>query len=199
MNLEQYIGAITSFDSIISNNLIYTISEESKYGSILSVLFKYSTDSNLEYSKITLPQYIYQTFNTFRKHKQKITIHMRCIHAYLKDKILLNLLFDNVVQEYNGSWIEVDNKQNVIKSDVLELLQNVNQIEIKYAYYYPFSLLQFLSNIENTSVNKVSIHIGKEGVSSLKSSTYFDEIRNKYKAKQFEIKLEGDYVNIDKC
>ena len=198
MNLEQYIGAITSFDSIISNNLWSDIPEESKYGSILSVLFKYSTDSNLEYSKITLPQYIYQTFNTFRKHKQKITINMDDIDRYLKDKILLNLLFDNVVRVRYGSWIEVDNKQNVIKSDVLELLQNVNQIEID-AYDYPFSLLQFLSNIENTSVNKVSIDIGKKGVSSLKSSTYFDEIRNKYKAKQFEIELEDDYVNIDKC
>ena len=202
MNLEQYIGAITAFDSIISDNIDGSneIPSESSSGSILSDLFKYYTGSKLEEYKRTFPKYIYQTFNTFRKHKQKIKIDMDFINDYLHDKILLNLLFDNVVRDEDGSWIEVDNKQNVLKSDVLELLQNVNRIEIDYAWNYPFSLLQFLSNIENTSVTKVSIWIGSKGVFELKSSTYFDKIRNDYKAKQFEIKLEYyQYVYIDKC
>ena len=201
MNLEQYIGAITAFDSIISGNLYYdnAILEDSKYGEILSHLFSHYIESKPRNVQIELPSYIYQTFAALIQHKEKIIIDMDDANNYVRDRILVKLLFNDMVKEKDSSWIDIDNNQNIIKSDVLELLYNVNEMKIRCAFDYPFSLLQYLSIIEKTSLVKVSFVIGWRAVSSLKSWTYFDEIRNEYQAKQFEIKLDGYYVYINKC
>ena len=85
------------------------------------------------------------------------------IDRYLKDKELLHLLFyDDSVNEYQRkehlnkdviSSIGLNKKQNLIKPVLFEVLNNVKQtcINVGGHGHHPFSSLEFLSTIKNTS------------------------------------------------
>ena len=95
MNLESHIGAITALDCIISRNLYRdnAISEHSNYGTIIKNLFDNNDSSQSTASNIRFSPYIYQSFNCFIAHKEKIRICLMNVARYVKDRQLLQLLF----------------------------------------------------------------------------------------------------------
>ena len=65
-------------------------------------------------------------------------------------------------------------------------------------YYYPFSLLSFLSLIRGTSIQKVTIETGYSVLKLLSSDPRYIEIKEKYKQEQYQITEEGVYIIINK-
>ena len=200
LNLESQIGVITSLDWIISNNLRYSnrISADSIVGAIIQELFDYIVDSKSSMRKQQFDSYLYQTFNCFIDHKESIYLHMENIHNHVKDKKLLELLFYHIDKEEDGigSWYKEGMKQNLLKPCVLQVLRNVKYIWI-YAHDYPFSLLEFLSTIQHTSVHKVEILV--ENILEAISND-FDELKSKYAAKGFDVKIDDDeYGDFEIC
>ena len=215
-NLKKYIGAITSLDSIISDNLWKnnSIPVDSKCGEIIGHLF----DAIDNGGESNMHPYVYKTFKTFIQHKKKIKIDMDNIWKHLLDQKLLDLLFDSLeIQRYDKEarlsyWLDSDifAKGNLIKSELFRILRNVKELHINTCSNYtalgnardgsfPIPLLALLWRIKNTSINKVTIEIHDEEVSSrLKrymmtetpSSYYLDSIKQIYEAKHFGIKLE---------
>ena len=194
LNLESQIAAITALDCIISNSLYENneISEDSTHCEIIKSLFDNNINPQTSKDKNEVHQYIYQSFQSFVAHKEKIEIRMDCVDENLKEKELLQLLFDDFVKKEDkkdvSSWFAENGNENMIKYCLFEVFKNVKQIYI-YERYYPFSLLEFLSRIENTSINKVTIYVRSDTRSSIQSSSYFDTIKSKYTAKQIEINI----------
>ena len=154
LNLESAIGAITALDNIISNKIygrIHTISSASGYGSKLSVLF----DSALRGTKgKKLNQYVFDTFLCFAKNKTKIDINIDKLASYVQDKALVNLVFHEV--DKNDDETKEENLKNLIRPQMFQIFDNVQEIAIDTGGYYKFSASRFLSLIENTKINKAS-------------------------------------------
>ena len=204
LNLRKYIQAITAFDCILSANIHSTnkIPKTARYGEIVSHLMAdaLDNDSRTSDNDRKLHRYIYQTFKTFIQNKEKLEIDIYNISQYVKDRKLSGLFFDSIVKyKLSGtpditSWLYMEDvlKQNMIKSQIFELLPNIKEIHIFFKFgYYPFPLLALLSRIENTSINKVRICIGeRKPCSLLDKCPGFPIIQDKFKEKQFEIKID---------
>ena len=195
VNLESHIAAITALDCIISGSLWpdNAISEDSTHGTVIKNLFDRNDGLKSSTTKIKFSPYIYQSFQCFIAHKTKVKIDIDDVDGYLEDKELLELLFYDLVRKVD---IEEDVTDNVIKPRLFQVLKNVKEVTIN-AYDYPFSLIEFLSTIANTSINKVIIKTYVKTCSSLKASSDFEIIKAKYKAQQFDIAVDGHEIKID--
>ena len=200
INLKTYIGAITALDSIISGNLSYSnpVSEDSKHCRIIKNLFNHASDAQLSsLDKIKILPYIMETFKTLIQHKEKIDVNIPNVHLYMKEKNLLELLFDDLVRDGKediGSWIQSDAKTNLLKPAVFQIFHNVKELHID-ARYYPFSLSEFLSRIQDTSIDEVSIDIGNKDL----AGSNWKVIQDQYKEQQFDIDIHWWGINIKKC
>lgn len=195
-NLKTQVAALTVLDGIISDSLYGNkIKKGSQYGGIIKALF----ESNGGKQKKLNP-YIYDTFQCFIDHKEKMEINMMTLDEYIKDKQLLDLIANDLMEIKDKSdislWIS-ERKENLIKSRLFEIFENVNEIRIDVGLNrYPFSLLSFLSNIENSSIKKVTI-MSYIAFKPLSLSSSFNEIRKKYKEKKYDIKIGGSSLTIE--
>ena len=181
-NLEKQISAITALDAIISNNH-NKVSKDSEYGPVLEELFSYSLSSKQQrYNK-----YLYQTFQCFVNHKQKIEISIPYIDLCVKDKALRKVLFYDIVCKKEdkdnpdiSGWIDLNNKENLVKPDLFNIFKNIKEITIIASYgYYPCSLLLLSSIIQSTPATKVTIYVRYEETwKAVASSSVFRSIVN---------------------
>ena len=203
INLESYVAAITALDNVLSNNLFNDneITKDSKQGIIIKHLIKHHVNLQSTTSKRQLPSYVYQTFESFVNHKRKIDIDINNANTYIEDEELSEELFDNLAKGWRRdhsvtAWVDAKSDKNLIKSSVLRMFINVKDVIITGTYRNAFSLIGFLSRIQNTSIKNVTIHVEPEVCSFLKSSTEFKLIKTEYEAKKFNIKVDNDQVII---
>ena len=213
-NLKGHIGAITSLDAIISDQLRrkYVISKRSGYDKIFAHLFDYCLGQEME---MKFNEYLYRTFKCFVNHKDKIDIDMHCIDEYIEDKKVQNLLFYDIISfgmRYDNKdiskWMDANNNtQNLLKPIFFDVFKNVKEVKIKVDYLgtgsvYPFSLLSLLSIIQNTEVNKVLIYTEPRPDltiwESLFSISSFDSIVNNFKENQYGIKIDQTDIYVQK-
>ena len=194
-NLKNQVAAITVLDGIISDSLYANkIEEDSDYATIIKALFE-------DDDRRKLDPYIYDTFQCFIDHKEKMEINMMTLDTYIKDKKLLQLITNDLLEVKNkldiSLWINNnDNKDNLIKRRLFEIFHNVKEIRIDVGLNrYPFSLLSLLSNIQNTSIQKVTI-VSYNSFKPLSSSSYFDGIKEEYKTRQFGMNIAGSSLII---
>ena len=180
-NLKKLITPLTILDNILSDNVSSfhdnTVPNNRSHFSVLSSLFSFVLESKKE------SKYIYKTFNSFRKNKTVIKIHIHRLNVCCHNKDLLSLLFYKLVfdSKFNGSFKSVH--QNVIKAEVLSIFPNVQYLEI-YCQYYPFSLDSLLSVITGTSINKVVIEDGQTWLNKVIES-------NEFKKENWRLKFNG--------
>ena len=205
INLKKYVSALTVLDIIISGgrNLESAISEGAKHGATINTLFDHILNPGSESNKIKLHPYVYDTFRCFIDHKEEITIEMDEVWQPLivTDKELLDVLFHDVFykEEYDedvSSWIDKDGTDNLIKPALFQVFHNIKVVRFQ-ASDFPFSLLGFLSTIENTSIEYIFIQIPSRGDlgSVIQASPSFVVIKDEYKAKGYNIEI-SEYSSI---
>lgn len=178
-----------------------TITEDLEYGLIIRELFEDHL-ARQERERIFHP-YVYETFGCFANHKKRIEIDIGTLSKLVQDKELKTVLFHDIIANKQkdkteiSAWIDVDDKQNLIKNEVFQVFKNVKELNIRIiktsiACDYPFSLSLLLSMIENTSITKLMIIGSKETWLELQSSFLFKLIRNNFEDKKFKIKFVDD-------
>ena len=198
LNLQKQITAITSLDNMISENVHYDneILGNIKYGMVIKHLFDYTLGRTDE---MKYNPYLYKTFRCFADHKKKVHLRIERIYHSPKSEWLINVIFYDLVNkemqkdEDIFSWIEVDNEDNdnLLQPQFFGVFKNLEELEID-AWFFPFSLFAFLSLLENTSINKVTIRNYAAAWSALSSSQEFDQIKGKYADKQFGISFNEE-------
>ena len=197
-NLENLIGALTVFDNIISGEQHYEpLSSSIKYDT-LAALMGYFVHNKLEKK---LNEYIYKTFDCFRKNKRKIIINL---------SLLNNITGKHLVSPYMHDMTKTDCKEfiyrpesdmtNLFKPDLLRFLNHLTHITIdsqslRGQYEFIISLLGLLSIIKYSTIQEITILGGKKGgwLSKLWSSDNRDEIVNKYQNNGFKIAVEKNH------
>ena len=109
------IGAITAYDNCISDNIhqYNKINEENKYGLKLKALFNYVLNNKLE--KV-YNQYIYHTFECFRRNKKKLIIDLYDMTDCCEDKELSNLILCKLNDKDKKQEIADDEKEYCLYS-----------------------------------------------------------------------------------
>lgn len=214
LNLEDSISAITALDNIISNNVFPNnrIPDGSNYGIIINQLLSQmmNKEASNQESTLNIHPYLYTTFKCFIAYKKEISIHIDRINDYVKDKKLLNILFDDIVKEKtelrDKEFAEVHSDQNLIRPAVFSVFKNLEIVNIITASnlgysIYPFSLLSFLDIIEQTKVNKISIRSNYNydekfypWLDDIETSSAFASVVAAYKMKKFDATIKRGSV-----
>lgn len=195
LNLEKQIKAITLLDNIISNSINTNekkLKFEHDYGAILSELISVILGSKTE---MKFNPYLYKTFESFRMHKEKISISVDVLgRKILNQNSLKNLLFPSLKQfkqENPDPWTAQNYTINLINPIIFETFKNAKKFNLNIggefrihfentsdfemptylSSTYSFSLLSFLSQIERTGLEKINIHGVRDVASSPFSSS----------------------------
>ena len=194
LSLEKVIQAVTALDNIVSNNITWPehmIPDSSAYGSRLGVLFRYVLYGKKEKQ---WNQYVFDTFHCFAKSKTRLNISLWRLSMYVKDQVLLNLLFHKFGRNYKGVMDE-QNLTNLIKPEFFKIFDNVESIILHCYNGYGFSLFGFLSLIAKTKINEATIifNVGESGLSRSDKKG----IAEKSSASGFKVDLVfGGWMNI---
>ena len=189
-NFEKVISAMTALDILISDVLLPSTY---KHGKIISSLFNHILNDELDQK---FNPYIIETFKLFAANKQKIYIDLCELDRYNKqdDGTLVNLIVNELkafgyFDEYSECEMNMGNI-NILKPQLFDIFKNVNYLEIHTDIYkgYLFSLTEFLSVIEDTTVNEVWIKGGFMKQLWQSSSAIFIET---YAKKNFDISYPG--------
>ena len=187
---------ITILDHIISNNVRWNneIADSAEDVSILKRLFGYYL-SPWSQGKIKGNQYIFDTFQCFANHKETIKINIAYLDWYCHNKDLLALLFDKIINtRYNPSSDSLT--QNILRKDVIKIFKNVKTLRI-WAGDYKLSLLSLLSLIDGTQITEVKIY-NAYWIGAINSSSSINDIVNKYKNANYEVKIKEYTIRIVK-
>lgn len=213
LNLKTTISAITALDNILTNNVDdhHKISGDQSYGRIISHLFDYALTDNPSNQQFPMHPYIYDTFKCFANHKTKIDIQLHNINNYVEDRKLLDLLFHSLVKEEvtsNNEYVEVRNRQNLLKGYLLKIFKNVEEINITASssvpdygkFVYPFSILLLLNVIDDTKINKFKINVDRNTdlnvigwLGSIEKSKLVTSIVRMYKERGYGIKVNKGF------
>ena len=203
-NLKEIVQALTALDSSISGvswrDCNYNHPDtKSNHGSLLVELTNLSVDNN---TTIKLHQYISNTFDCFRKSKTRLKFDF---HEWAKldwkdkrSKLVLFQFLDCDDREYEkGNEDEIVDENNMeiqFNPDLLKIFPNIREIIIT-SYPPTFSLSYFLSIIDNTSVDAVSI--GSQEWSARYSEDLKKKIINEYNSNNFKIPFEDREIKIE--
>ena len=204
LDLQKVISAITALDISISER---RPPPSYKHCKSLSLLFNYILNGKLDKN---INRYVYNTFNHFRRNKQKILIDLDMLDQYKKtqsDGKFLNLLLHKFQSFHSSEEYKLNmNNINILRPQFFEIFPNIEVIEI-YASdmhgfrTYIFSLSELLSIIQGTAVDRVTVHIfrirqGQSWMEKLWASSQETFVRM-YAKKNFVIKMdtEHDYVS----
>ena len=186
--MEKLVTPCTILDQIISGNVYRSnkIADNPEHFSTLELLFSYSL--NPSFKKLNKNQYIFNTFDCFRKHKQEIIVSIGALDSYCLNKDLLSLLFTQIAADTDIS----DETQNLIKPEVFVVFPNITELEI-YCSSYSFSLLAFLSIIDGTKIDRVEIMDAYSSwLPSIKSSCRFVDICDEYEKANFKLQFDDE-------
>ena len=210
LKFEEPVAAITAFDYILSNIKLPSMYDheliDEKYGRIIGHLINYTVKEE----EARFHPYIYETFQCFADHKEKIQISLLLWRSKMhKDfsKMLVHNIMPNQIlspfnrtlsgfnrsrggktaKNYNG-WLCHYSTNNLIKFRLFEVFRNVNELLIE-AQDYPFSLILFLSTIENTAVKRVTIRTTLKDSLPSPKSLEFNSLQRRFNIKGFTIRL----------
>ena len=208
-NYEEIILAMTLFDNVISGNIYVEHKEESSsFKDYTRILKHLLFDKN----RNTFSQFIYWSWRLFIRNKTEIEIDISDLNKYIGHFGFSKLLFcDFKTYEYSDGddrvYLMTTDNTNLIKEEILKIFSNVTYIFIRGTEnrfsrnYWSFSLLQLLTLINETGINRVKIlantHTSPSWLSCLwnKSSS---SLIHAYKCKGFEIKYNNPSVYINK-
>ena len=165
-NYEQIISAITSFDSIVSDNIDWIHKPSSSFlAKLLKVL-----DHLLFFQD--KDKFIYQTFQFFAQSKQYLQLDLSDLYYNMTDSKFLGLTFDGdglTKREYdndNHNHIIYDDNTNLMKKEIFDIFLNAKEIRLDYVQnknnYWSFSLLKLLESIGKTNIEEVRVGTLKE-------------------------------------
>eukprot|EP01084_Bolivina_argentea_P285522 489646_1 len=137
------------------------------------------------------PQYIYDTFDCFSKHKKQIIFNLRYLNQMNKDMISL-VMHD--IEESTKERERLDTT-NLFRKTILDIFENVKSIRIKCTdqhggYDYSFSLLSLLTLIESYGIQQVIIVVTDELDVDLKK--WACNVKERYRQKNYKINHSKD-------
>ena len=166
-NYSMIIEAITIFDNVISGNLDSYSKPSGKALKKAMPILQYliSSRGQIQYQNPhKLPLFIYRSFKAFLMDKKTIKINMLYLDEHIVDLEFLKLIFGGKgLQRYR---LENDKKNYTIPDDYtnifrLNLFQRIESITIVSVQtgnlYWSFSLLNFLTLLQNSSIEEIKM------------------------------------------
>ena len=200
LNLEKMIGAMTVLDNCISDNIHWanTIDqyESNKHSAKLKALFNYVLNNKLE--KI-YNQYIYNTFDCFRRNKKELIIDLWDLGVHCKDQELSSLILCQLNEKHKKQQIADDEISYCLHSRLFYIFPNVVKVVIErsHKYFNRLSLFGLISVIQNTNVREVRIgaHNGwmqddQSWIDVLYGSSMKEEIVDRFAKSNFTLQFK---------
>eukprot|EP01084_Bolivina_argentea_P248814 416283_1 len=170
-NFEDFIGPLLYLDAILNGSVyeaVANIHMSLKDREMLIHLMKWKLGEHLQRK---CPQYIYDTFDCFCKHKKQISLNLKQLRKMNKN--ITDLVMNNI--EKSAKVREISDKTNLFRKQMLDLFENVTNLTIVCwnqsgdiyhdrdifhdPYSYSLSLSTLLTLIESSGIQHVVIEL----------------------------------------
>eukprot|EP01084_Bolivina_argentea_P285521 489644_1 len=141
------------------------------------------------------PQYIYDTFHCFAKHKTQIRLDLYYLNQ-MNNKDMISLVMHDI--EESTKERERLDTTNLFRKTILDIFENVKSIRIRCEnsmsrYGYSVSLLSLLTLIESSGIQQVIIEVAwlkRELDVDLKK--WVSNVKEQYQQKRYKINPSKD-------
>eukprot|EP01084_Bolivina_argentea_P261715 442403_1 len=136
------------------------------------------------------PQYIYDTFDCFSKHKKQIRLYFHHLNQ-MKNKDMISLVMHDI--EESTKERERLDTTNLFRKTILDIFENVQSIRIicwnsMARYGYSFSLLRLLTLIESYGIQQVIITVAwLKGELDVDLKKWVSNVKEQYQQKRYKI------------
>eukprot|EP01084_Bolivina_argentea_P285520 489643_1 len=141
------------------------------------------------------PQYIYDTFHCFSKHKTQIRLYLHHLNQ-MKNKDMISLVMHDIEEGIKER--ESSDKTNLFRKTILDIFENVKNIWIRCAntmsgYGYSFSLLSLLTLIESYGIQQVIISVAwLKCAFNVDLKKWVSNVKEQYQQKRYKINPSKD-------
>ena len=146
--------------------------------------------------KTKFDPFVYQTFNTYAKSKNKIKIWYRNLAVDMKDSGFLDLIFLGFNRR-TGYDIGNDDDTNLMNPNIFKIFNNVKMVELCDVDTYSFSLIGLLNIIKDTKIEKIDMDGYDEDWTWLKlircDDSAWDKVVEEYKNEGYNIEFDDDW------
>eukprot|EP01084_Bolivina_argentea_P285519 489642_1 len=140
------------------------------------------------------PQYIYDTFHCFSKHKTQIRLYLHHLNQ-MKNKDMISLVMHDIEEGIKER--ESSDKTNLFRKTILDIFENVKSIRIicenrRSRYGYSFSLLGLLTLIESHGIQQVIIAVSPIANDPNVDLKWVCNVKEQYQQKRYKINPSKD-------